>query len=408
MPTKHYLLTIALQLIALTLITGCIGTGDNSGGKTEKGQISDFSQYTAYKQLIAMYPEDNQGLGKEKIFPTTEHQPMTYGLVLTSEVLHFRATRGEESKRRIQKAVRWLLDNQDLDHDGKPGWGLPQAWDAFSDGAINPINQPYTITSAIVLNGLLESLALKDFWSDSECDEIFMVMAKVAVRWCSEIWSEGYSGGYFWYSPSPVDDIFAVNSPSLFTGNLARLLHDHPDAFTRQERRLVQSRVDGMARAIVATVELRQDLPFWDYRPGHDPKRANDVLHHIYTILGIEMYRDYGGRVKLPWTREQAIASVDQFWKDGQIMEFPQDIIYTGEQVRFNSARSSQWGAGSVVAAYAYWGEFEKAKQALETIQRDYGTWPHLQLSPGRKSDVFFPRDSSHVLWGQAVYLFCQ
>lgn len=306
---KHYLLSIALLLTVVSLLTGCINSRDNSEGRTTMDRTLDPDQYTAYKELIAMYPEDNQGLGKEKVFTTIEEQPMTYGLILTSESLHFRATSGEESKRRIQKAVRWLLDNQDLDHDGKPGWGLPQAWDAFNDGTVNPINHPYTITSAIVINGLLETLTLKDFWSDSERDEILSVIAKVAVRWSNEIWSEGYGGGYFWYSPNPADDIFAVNSPSLFTGNLARLLYEHPDAFTRKDRHLVQSRVDDMARTIIATAELRQGLPFWDYRPKHEQTQQNDVLHHIYTLLGIEMFRDYGERIKLSWTREQAIAS---------------------------------------------------------------------------------------------------
>jgi hypothetical protein len=409
MQIKYYFLTTASFLLAIVLYSGCTNLRGNLAGGTAKARTPDPDQLVAYEQLIAMYPEDNQGLGKEKKSPTIEQQPMTYGLVLSAESFHFKATHGEESRRRIRKAVSWLLDNQDLDRDGKPGWGLPQAWDAFRDSTLNPINQPYPITSAIVLNGLLESLTLDDFWSDSERDEIRTVMAKVAVRWCKEIWSEGYSGGYFWYSPSPADDIFAVNSPSMFTGSLARLLQEHPDAFTRNERRLVQRRVDDMARAIVATAELRQDLPFWDYRPNHEPGGANDLLHHIYTIMGIEMYRDCGRRIRLPWTREQAVASVDRFWKDNQIMEFPQDVTYTGDQAGFNNARSTQWGAGSMVAAYAQWGEFEKAKQALEALQRDYGPWPHLQLFPDRKekSGVFYPRESAHVLWGLAVYEFC-
>jgi hypothetical protein len=355
-----------------------------------------------------MYPENDQGRGKEKVFPTIEEQPMTYGLVLSAESLHFRATHGEESRRRIRKAVRWLLDNQDLDKDGKPGWGLPQPWDAFSDGTLNPTNQPYTITTAIVLNGLMDSLTLDDFWSRTERKEVDAVMAKVAMRWCKEIWSKGYGGGYFWYSPSAVDDIFAVNSPSMFTGSLARLLRDHGDAFSRSERALVQSRADDMARAIVSTVELRQGLPFWDYRPNYKPQQPNDLLHHIYTLWGIETYRDCGGRIKLPWTRDQAIASVDEFWKDGQIMEYPHDMIYIGDQKPFNNTRSTLWGGGSMAAAYAEWGKREKAKQALEAIERDYGPWPVLQLRAGaeKKSKDFYPRDAAHVLWGQAVYEF--
>jgi hypothetical protein len=409
---KCRLITCASLLISVALPSGCASSQNSEAGdsvnRTAKVRTVDSSQLAAYSQLIAMYPEDDQGLGKEKVFPTIEEQPMTYGLVLSAESIHFRATHGEESQRRIRKAVRWLLDNQDLDRDGKPGWGLPQSWDAFSDGTFNPTNQPYTITTAIVLNGLMDSLALADFWSHAERKEIDAVMANVAVRWCKEIWSKGYGGGYFWYSPSAVDDIFAVNSPSMFTGSLARLLHEHADAFSRGDRALVQGRADDMARAIVSTVELRQGLPFWDYRPNYKPRQANDLLHHIYTLWGIETYRDCGGRVKLPWNREQAIASVDKFWKNGQIMEYPQDVVYTDDQAQFNNAHSSLWGAGSMTAAYAEWGKGEKAKQALEAIARDYGPWPVLQLrgGAGKKSQDFYPRDAAHVLWGQAVYEF--
>jgi hypothetical protein len=163
-----------------------------------------------------------------------------------------------------------------------------------------------------------------------------------------------------------------------------------------------------MALAIVSTVELRQGLPFWDYRPNYQPSQPNDLLHHIYTLWGIETYRDCGGRVKLPWTREQAIASVDKFWKNGQLMNYPQDVVYTGDQEQYDSTSSTLWGAGSMTAAYAEWGKREKAKQTLEAIARDYGPWPNLQLLAGaaKKSTDFYPRDAAHVLWGQAVYEF--
>ena len=402
----------AWLLISVVLSSGCADTRKSetagSSDPVAKARALDPVQLAAYTQLIAMYLEGDQGLGKEKVFTTLEEQPMTYGLVLSAESLHFRATHSDESRRRIRQAVRWLLDNQDLHHDGKPGWGLPQAWDAFGDGTTNSINQPYTITTAIVLNGLMDTLALDDFWSQPERSEIDAVMARVAVRWCNEIWSKGYGGGYFWYSPSRVDDIFAVNSPSMFTGSLARLLHDHADAFSRSDRALVQGRVDDMARAIVATVELREGLPFWDYRPNYKPKQPNDLLHHIYTLWGIETYRDCGVHVQLTWTRAQAIASVDKFWKNGQTMEYPQDVTYTGDQENYNNAHSSLWGAGSTSAAYAQWGQREKAKQVLEAIARDYGPWPRLQLHAGAatKSENFYPRDAAHVLWGEAVYEF--
>lgn len=383
-------------------ITGC------ATNRAERGTGAVNTQVTAYEQLIALYPEDSQGLGKENFFPTVEHQPMTYGLIVSAESFRYRKTHGDESRRRIRKAVRWLLDNQDLDKDGLPGWGLPQAWDAFGDGTTNSVNQPYTITSAIVLNGLLDSLTIKDFWSGAERDEMRSVMARVIVRWCRSLWSQGYTGGFFWYSPSPVDAIFAVNSPSMFMGSMARMLHEQGDAFNAEERALVQSRTDDMARAVISTVDLRRGLPFWNYRPGYVPGRANDLVHHVYTLWGIETYRDCGGMIKPTWTRQQAIQSVDRFWKDGQIRAFPQDVTYTGEQVNYNSQPAVLWSAGSMLAAYAQWGQMEKARQTLQAIERDYGPWPDLRLhiSSPQGPDSFYPRQAAHVLWGLALYAF--
>ena len=71
-----------------------------------------------------------------------------------------------------------------------------------------------------------------------------------------ELWTEGYGGGYFWYSPSPADDIFGVNAATMFLGSLARLLRDYGGRFTDADRELVRHRCDAVARAVVHTVQL--------------------------------------------------------------------------------------------------------------------------------------------------------
>jgi hypothetical protein len=206
----------------IVLLAGCSAPRVETPGPRHDGRLAAYER----KKLIALYPEDSQGLGKESLFPTLEHQPMTYGLIASAESLRFRRTHSDESHRRLRKAVRWWLDNQDLDRDGLPGWGLPQAWDAFADGSTNPVNHPYTITTAIVMNGLLDALGIDGFWSPAERDEMRAVMAKVVLRWSRDLWSEGFTGGFFWYSPNPADAIFAVNSPSMFLGSMSRLLRE--------------------------------------------------------------------------------------------------------------------------------------------------------------------------------------
>ncbi|MDD4869038.1 MAG: hypothetical protein PHR77_00655 [Kiritimatiellae bacterium] len=74
-----------------------------------------------YTELLTVFPEDRQGYGKDWFLMAVDHQPMTYGFVLSAEAIHFQRDPNDESRRRVKKAVRWLIDNRDLDGDGLPG-----------------------------------------------------------------------------------------------------------------------------------------------------------------------------------------------------------------------------------------------------------------------------------------------
>lgn len=87
---------------------------------------------------------------------------MTYGLVLSAESIRYQHEVSEESKDRIKEATTWLINN-DVDIDGRiPGQGISAAWDAFADDSESPADQPYTITAAIVIEGLLDVLQTSD------------------------------------------------------------------------------------------------------------------------------------------------------------------------------------------------------------------------------------------------------
>ncbi|MEN6405468.1 MAG: hypothetical protein ABFC77_03250 [Thermoguttaceae bacterium] len=359
----------------------------------------------AYAKLLAMFPEDHQGLGKDHyLLVTTEHQPMTYGLVLSAEAMHLRSVPNDESRRRVRLAARWLLDNSDLDRDGKPGWGLPQPWESFCKTP-NPLNHPYTITTSIVLYGFLDALKEPCCLPEADQKAIRSLMANVAMRWCRHIWSEGFGGGYFWYSPNPCNEIFSINASSMFSGAMVRLLKEQGDALTAEERQLVEDRVDEEAKAVVATMIMRKGLPYWLYCPQPNKfnyKHSNDLLHHVYTLWGIETYRDYGGRVKLPWTRAQAIESVDRFVKDGQICALPQDV---GIERRFKPLRL--WDVGMILAFYGKWGQPQQSQQVLDAAEK-MAPWPHLPLFPMEKTgdSSFYPRHAAHLLYGLSLYCF--
>jgi hypothetical protein len=359
-----------------------------------------------YATLVAVFPEDRAGLGLDPGGATGD-QPMTYGLVVAAESLRAARTPDAEPRRRARKAVRWLLDNRDLDGDGKPGWGLPDAWDAAADGSVNPPHTCYTITTAIVLEGLVQSLAVPELWSDDEAREIRGVVRDVLLRWCRELWAEGYGGGYYRYSTA--DDFFSINAPAMMLSPQARFLERHEHEFSAADRELVRARLDGLAAAVVHTVERRGGAPFWDYMavPNRlNSKRPNDAVHQAYILWGIETYREHGGRVPLPWTTADAVASLDRFWADGKLYFFARD------EPGLSAGRAAQpanlWGSGLILACVARWGSREQVARSVAALVEAHGPLPRQREYPAwyRDDPHFYPRHAAHVLLGLAEAAF--
>ncbi len=374
----------------------------------------------AYSRLLARFPADRPGYGLDGYQSVTDDQPMTYGYYLSAESLRARYEKAQgnaaayaDAKTHVRTAAGWLVENRDLDRDGKPGWGLPQEWDAWADGTVNPPHQPYTITTAIVLTGLLDALQVPEAFDEGERKRIIAVVREVILRWCNEVWSDGYGGGYFWYSPSKADEIFGVNAPAMFLTPMIGLLAEQSEALSAEERRLVQARVDALAAAIVDTVVLREGEPFWKYAPvpnrlNHD--RPNDLVHHVYTLFGIERYRETdGGTVEIPWTREAAVASVDRFlaWSEDENPE-PSRILELPESDVPGARGARLWGAGAMLGFYGYAGADAKARQVFGLIAKDYGPFPELSWVPSvsGKSIPSYLRHDAHVLHGLALVLF--
>jgi hypothetical protein len=396
------LITIQVLLRALTLWFMLLALAVPEAARAQ--EVPDLASVRRdYAQLLALFPEDRQGYGKDAFRGYTGDQPMTLGLVVSAEAIHYLHMPNDESRRRVRTGVRWLLDHRDLDHDGAPGWGLPQPWDTFADGTENPANHSYTITTAIVMNGLLDALRASDLWSSAEKTEIRDMLVSVSRRWCRELWSEGYGGGYFWYSPREEDSTFCVNSPSMFLGSLTRLLAEQGEALTDEDRKLFTERRDAQAKAIVSTVELRDGAPFWKYTPlpnRYNKLSPNDLVHQVYTLWGIETYRDAQGPVAITWTRADAVRSVDQFWRAGAPAEFSQD---SGPLSVKQPARL--WCAGMMLAFYAHWGSAKQAEDCFLAIHDRYGPWPRMQLRPVADSadTSFYPRHAAHVLYGLSL-----
>jgi len=199
---------------------------------------------TAYRELLRLLPEEHPGRGIDRWGEkgVVADHPMTYGLVLSAEALRFEAEPGDEGRRQIRGTTRWLVANSGLSADGKPGWGVPYDWGE------RPRNTSYTITTAVVLEGLLDAVRADVGWTADEVNEIVDLMRQVADRWCTDLWMDGQGGGYFCYAGHDKKPCgFYVNAPVMFLGSLARLLHEHGRAIPPDRRELFESRLDALA-----------------------------------------------------------------------------------------------------------------------------------------------------------------
>jgi hypothetical protein len=175
----------------------------------------------------------------------------------------------------------------------------------------------------------------------------------------------------------------------------------------------MQSRADTFVKTMVATLRPRDGRPYWDYMamPNRfQSERPNDLVHHIYTLWGIEMYRDYGGKTSLPWTRAQARESVQWFWKGDRICQYPQYDLRIAKPGN-REFPTVLWGAGSLLAFYGHWGTSQEASRCFEVTQKSYGKWPQQRMYPpgfGQKpnDDTVYSRHNAHVLLGLAYAAF--
>lgn len=364
-----------------------------------------------YLQLLHQFSSQSPGYGADELTSEPAHHPMAYGSVLSAEAIRYQTSPTDEGKVYTQNAARWLLDSADLDGDGLPGWGLPNAWDAFNDGTVNPANQVYLITSAIVLNGFLDALQVPELWTADEQRDMLTITHDVSLRFCRDAWEEteinGEAAGYFWYSTNPNDSFFVTNVSSMNVGVISRYLYEYQTAIPASDRDLLQNCVDKAARGVALAAEMVDDRPVWLYTfplPDKQPLQItpNDLAHHAYTLIGMEMYRDFGGgRVPLPWSREQAAASIDLFNSDVGLRDFPS---YNQRADR----PSILWGLGKTLAFQALYADDEAALATINNIAGNYGDWDSLQLYPKYDSTdaTFYPRHAAFVLWGLSLYFF--
>jgi len=361
-----------------------------------------------YIQLLDLFPLNTQGYGPDSYDPTLRDFSATYALVLSSEARRWVARKDPESALRIRNAWQWLMDHSDLDDDGKPGWGLPFACPSLTPGIINPMDLPYTVTTAEVLEAMFDALELGDTLFDhSERVRTEVLIMDTWRRWSEELWRRHEEDGWFSYSPSFADDYFVLNVNGLMLSVAARALQYSWIGSNKIFNQKVLNKVSILTKTIFKTMHLREKRPYWQYisvpnRMNHD--EPNDAVHHVFILWGLERIRDLKiSEWIFPYTRKQAINSLQSFFVNNIAYDYPQDFVYT----KLHYTRPmGLWGLGGCLA---FLGEFRSMDDSLALdlwlrLKEAYGPWPKIRVFPISYStnDNFYPRQAAFVLWGIA------
>lgn len=137
---------------------------------------------------------ENLGFGLETKGKKPIHIPMSYGTLAMASALH-----GDAETARA--CADWLCSNSTS--ATITGWGLNWAWDAFSNGTINPADTIYGITDAIAVDGLYRTYQLTG-------DRRYLETATIALRDYADQYSVQEGTFYFHYSDQIADQGYRV------------------------------------------------------------------------------------------------------------------------------------------------------------------------------------------------------
>lgn len=171
---------------------------------------------------------------------------------------------------------------------GGPGFGLPDAWDAFGDGSENPAFTAYTWQSGMVVLGVAKVARALQVAEHDQTQTTVDYATALVQRWDTNYTSVA-DGGYWWYSTQPSDAI-AVHNTSALVAMAAQIASEVGGDASLAERPplcadLLWARTSGNP-----TVGYT-----WNYADdGLAPaqRRAEDVSHALVTLQLMRHARD--------------------------------------------------------------------------------------------------------------------
>ena len=211
--------------------------------------------------------------------------PKGYAMILFAELERSRHGIAPERPNLAHVAGTWLLNNSKLDPAGIVGWGVPAAWDAYGDGSINPANTAYSISTAIVVDALLNWMET----DPSSPGERILTTVHAALKTFAPSHLRTPSG-LLPYSLIETDRRYdTFNSAAYLAGQMQRFAK-----YGGSDRRLFEDAADATISSLVQHRQL-SDNGRWYWRYSIQEDVSNDLAHASYIVSGIETYVAEGG-----------------------------------------------------------------------------------------------------------------
>lgn len=343
----------------------------------------------SYFEVLGNLDSLNPGKGVDIFDEDIKHRPMAYSLILRAEINRIKHT-NDTNKNIIYNCGNWLLKNADLDNDGTIGYGLPDEWDAFQDGTINPINQEYTITTAMVIGSLMD-------WLEIEPDSQKVLTINNTIYNCLKPYltkEAKNEKGLLSYSLNPNDKKYCVYNPTAYmAGQMQRF-----STLTKNDSlsNLLKEESNTLVNVLMKNSQKdKNGNIYWNY--SQESQFPNDLVHMSYIIDGLRNYKNYGGSIDMSW--KKIIHHSSLFYFNYKWYEYAEN---DKQNAIFNSRL---WGLGMLMYTLSNEQEYDVIEKTIIPQLRNYKTRQGTFRFKENNSKLMIRQDA-HLLLGLSYYLF--
>lgn len=351
---------------------------------------------TNYINLVRLLNPVSPGSGIDYYNNEVKDRPMAYGLILSAETKRYKYTKNIDALKNAKNYFLWIKNNSDLNNNKISGYGLADEWDAFSDGTINPPNQEYTITTGIVINGLLDYYNIA-----TELEKVEII---TLVKGCVSPYLRSDNNspdGLYTYSLNTNDENWSVFNPAIYlAGQMQRFSTIINNNKMRKE--LIENANKNIS--ILLQHSLENDSTkgmYWNYGIGEHRvvNRPNDLVHALYILEGIKSYDDYNGKLINSKTRKKAVSHLSEFKSKDLWYEF---II---PEMQTEKRNSRLWALGMLLYTLS-------DQKKIGPVQNDLLIQiSRYKLESGHykfrlNDEKVMVRQEAHLLYGMSNFLY--